>query len=83
MEGVSETINPVIVQASTSARKYASAYFLRHLISAAIEESPTIPIVVHEDLGALPTVCWRSVKLGFGSLSTYGSLFEDQKTPAR
>ena len=47
MEGARETSSPVIVQASAGARKYAGANFLRHLILAAIEEFPSIPIVMH------------------------------------
>ncbi len=45
MEAADETDSPVIVQASAGARKYAGAPFLRHLILAAIEEWPHIPVV--------------------------------------
>jgi len=82
MEGASETSSPVIVQASAGARKYAGANFLRHLILAAIEEFPSIPIVMHQDHGASPAVCQRSIQLGFSSVMMDGSLLEDQKTPA-
>ena len=82
MEGAMETSSPVIVQASAGARKYAGANFLRHLILAAIEEFPTIPIVMHQDHGASPAVCQRSIQLGFSSVMMDGSLLEDQKTPA-
>ena len=56
MEGAEETNSPVIVQASAGARKYAGPNFLRHLILAAIEEFPDIPIVMHQDHGASPDV---------------------------
>ena len=82
MEGAKETSSPVIVQASAGARKYAGANFLRHLILAAIEEFPSIPIVMHQDHGASPAVCQRSIQLGFSSVMMDGSLLEDQKTPA-
>ena len=82
MEGAEETSSPVIVQASAGARKYAGANFLRHLILAAIEEFPSIPIVMHQDHGASPAVCQRSIQLGFSSVMMDGSLLEDQKTPA-
>jgi len=82
MEGANETASPVIVQASAGARKYAGANFLRHLILAAIEEFPHIPIVMHQDHGASPAVCQRSIQLGFSSVMMDGSLEEDQKTPA-
>jgi len=82
MEGARTTNSPVIVQASAGARKYAGATFLRHLILAAIEEFPEIPIVMHQDHGASPSVCQRSIQSGFSSVMMDGSLLEDQKTPA-
>lgn len=82
MEGASEMNSPVIVQASAGARKYAGANFLRHLILAAIEEFPDIPVVMHQDHGASPDVCQRSIQMGFSSVMMDGSLQEDQKTPA-
>ena len=82
MEAAAETDSPVIVQASAGARKYAGAPFLRHLILAAIEEWPHIPVVMHQDHGASPGVCQRSIQLGFSSVMMDGSLKEDMKTPA-
>lgn len=82
MEGAQETDSPVIVQASAGARKYAGPNFLRHLILAAIEEFPDIPVVMHQDHGASPDVCQRSIQLGFSSVMMDGSLMPDQKTPA-
>lgn len=75
------TNSPVIVQASAGARKYAGAPFLRHLISAAIEEWPHIPVVMHQDHGTDPDVCQRSIQLGFSSVMMDGSLGADGKTP--
>ncbi|MBT3425852.1 MAG: fructose-bisphosphate aldolase class II [Gammaproteobacteria bacterium] len=82
MESAQETDSPVIVQASAGARKYAGSNFLRHLILAAIEEFPDIPVVMHQDHGASPAACQRSIQLGFSSVMMDGSLLEDQKTPA-
>ncbi|MEW6332298.1 MAG: class II fructose-bisphosphate aldolase [Pseudomonadota bacterium] len=82
MEAAHETDSPVIVQASAGARKYAGAPFLRHLILAAIEEWPHIPVVMHQDHGASPAGCQRSIQLGFSSVMMDGSLKEDMKTPA-
>ena len=82
MEGADETNSPVIVQASAGARKYAGANFLRHLILAAVEEFPHIPVVMHQDHGASPAVCQRSIQYGFSSVMMDGSLLADQKTPA-
>lgn len=76
------TDSPVIVQASAGARKYAGAPFLRHLILAAIEEFPHIPVVMHQDHGTSPGVCQQSIQLGFSSVMMDGSLRADGKTPA-
>ena len=82
MMAADQTNSPVIVQASAGARKYAGAPFLRHLILAAIEEWPHIPVVMHQDHGTSPAVCQRSIQLGFSSVMMDGSLREDGKTPA-
>lgn len=81
MMGADEVNSPVILQASAGARKYAGPNFLRHLIQAAIEEFPHIPIVMHQDHGVSPAVCQRSIQLGFSSVMMDGSLGEDGKTP--
>ena len=81
MEAADETDSPVIVQASAGARKYAGAPFLRHLIIAAIEEFPHIPVCMHQDHGTSPAICQRSIQLGFSSVMMDGSLGEDGKTP--
>ena len=81
MEAADKTDSPVIVQASAGARKYAGAPFLRHLILAAVEEFPHIPVVMHQDHGTSPAVCQRSIQLGFSSVMMDGSLGEDGKTP--
>ncbi len=81
MEAADKTDSPVIVQASAGARKYAGAPFLRHLILAAVEEFPHIPVVMHQDHGVSPAVCQRSIQLGFSSVMMDGSLGEDGKTP--
>jgi len=81
MMGADEVNSPVILQASAGARKYAGSNFLRHMIQAAIEEFPHIPIVMHQDHGVSPAVCQRSIQLGFSSVMMDGSLGEDGKTP--
>ena len=82
MEAADKTDSPVIVQASAGARKYAGAPFLRHMILAAIEEFPHIPVCMHQDHGTSPAICQRSIQLGFSSVMMDGSLKEDGKTPA-
>lgn len=81
MEAADKTNSPVIVQASAGARKYAGSPFLRHMILAAIEEFPHIPVVMHQDHGVSPAVCQQSIQLGFSSVMMDGSLGEDGKTP--
>ena len=82
MEAADECGSPVFMQASAGARKYAGASFLRHLITAAVEAYPHIPIVMHQDHGASAPVCIRSITDGFSSVMMDGSLKEDAKTPA-
>ncbi|MDQ5921566.1 MAG: fructose-bisphosphate aldolase, class [Pseudomonadota bacterium] len=82
MEAAQNTNSPVILQASAGARKYAGEDFLRHLILGAIEEYPQIPIVMHQDHGASPTVCLQAISLGFSSVMMDGSLMTDGKTPS-
>ena len=73
---------PVILQASAGARKYAGEPFIKHLIQAAAEQWPHIPLVMHQDHGTSPKVCQGALDLGFGSVMMDGSLMEDGKTPA-
>ncbi|HET7795552.1 MAG TPA: class II fructose-bisphosphate aldolase [Rhizobacter sp.] len=82
MAAADETGAPVILQASAGARKYAGEPFIKHLIQAATEAYPHIPLVMHQDHGTTPTVCEGAITLGFGSVMMDGSLREDGKTPA-
>lgn len=81
MLAADQTNSPVIVQASAGARNYAGAPFLRHLILAALEEWPHIPVVMHQDHGTSPAICQRSIQSGFSSVMMDGSLGADGKTP--
>ena len=82
MEAAAELDSPALMQVSAGARKYAGAYFIRHLVAAALEQWPHIPIVVHQDHGADPGVCARSIQSGFTSVMMDGSLMPDMKTPS-
>ena len=82
MEAAEETDSPVILQASAGARKYAGEAYLRHMVLAAAETHPDIPIVLHQDHGASPAVCQASIRSGFTSVMMDGSLREDMKTPS-
>ena len=82
MEAAEETRSPVILQASAGARKYAGEAYLRHMVLAAVEQHPDVPLVLHQDHGASPSVCQQSIRSGFTSVMMDGSLKEDAKTPA-
>jgi fructose-bisphosphate aldolase class II len=73
---------PVILQASAGARKYAGEAFIKHLILAAVESHPHIPLVMHQDHGQNPDVCQGAINLGFSSVMMDGSLMADGKTIA-
>lgn len=82
MQAAAAVDSPVIMQGSAGARSYAGEPFLRHLISAAIEQYPHIPVVMHQDHGSEPAVCLRSIQSGFSSVMMDGSLMPDMKTPS-
>ena len=77
MEAAAETDSPVILQASRGARKYAGENFLRHLVLAAIETYPQIPVVMHQDHGNSPATCYSAIRNGFSSVMIDGSLEAD------
>ncbi|MFW5330167.1 class II fructose-bisphosphate aldolase [Hydrogenophaga sp. ZJX-1] len=82
MAAADEVGAPVILQASAGARKYAGEAFIKHLIQAAAEMYPHIPLVMHQDHGTSVKVCEGAIALGFGSVMMDGSLNEDGKTPS-
>ncbi len=82
MAAADEAGAPVILQASAGARKYAGEAFIKHLISAAVEAYPHIPLVMHQDHGQSPDVCQGAINLGFSSVMMDGSLMADGKTIA-
>jgi fructose-bisphosphate aldolase class II len=82
MEAAGETDSPVIVQASRGARSYSQDAYLRHLMLAAVELYPQIPLVMHQDHGNSVATCLSAIENGFTSVMMDGSLQEDGKTPA-
>ncbi len=82
MQAADECDSPVIMQGSAGARAYAGEPFLRHLVQAAVEMYPHIPVVMHQDHGSEPAVCLRSIQSGFTSVMMDGSLMPDMKTPS-
>ena len=82
MQAAHEADSPVILQASRGARSYAGEYFLRHLVLAAVETYPHLPIAMHQDHGNSPATCYSAIRHGFTSVMMDGSLEADAKTPA-
>ena len=82
MRAADDCASPVILQASAGARTYAGEPFLRHMVQAAVEMWPHIPVCLHQDHGASPAVCQQAIRSGFTSVMMDGSLLEDMKTPA-
>jgi fructose-bisphosphate aldolase class II len=82
MEAAKEVGAPVILQASAGARKYAGEAFIKHLVAAAVEAYPHIPLVMHQDHGQSPAVCQGAIDLGFSSVMMDGSLEADGKSIA-
>ncbi len=82
MMAATETNSPVIVQASRGARAYSQDNYLRHLMLAAAELNPNIPIAMHQDHGNSPETCFSAIDQGFTSVMMDGSLEADGKTPA-
>ncbi|MGB1926768.1 MAG: class II fructose-bisphosphate aldolase [Rubripirellula sp.] len=82
MEAAEATDSPVIIQASRGARSYSQDAYLRHLMLAATELYPHIPIVMHQDHGNSPDTCQSAIDNGFTSVMMDGSLMEDGQTPA-
>ena len=82
MEAARETKSPVIIQASRGARSYTNDRFLYHLMVAATEVYPEIPVALHQDHGNSPATCKSAIEMGFTSVMMDGSLMADGKTPS-
>jgi fructose-bisphosphate aldolase class II len=82
MEAAKETNSPVIIQASRGARQFAQDRYLYHLMLAAAELYPEIPIAMHQDHGNSFETCKSAIELGFTSVMMDGSLKDDGKTPS-
>ena len=67
-EAAAELKSPVILQASAGARKYANNDYLVHLVKAAVELHPEVPMVLHLDHGADFETCKSCIDSGFTSV---------------
>jgi len=82
MQAADACDSPVIIQGSAGANRYAGEVFLRHLILAAVEQYPHIPVVMHRDHAPSADICAQAIQSGFSSVMMDGSLLEDMKTPS-
>jgi fructose-bisphosphate aldolase class II len=82
MQAADACDSPVIMQGSAGANRYAGEVFLRHLILAAVEQYPHIPVVMHRDHAPSPAICAQAIQSGFSSVMMDGSLLEDMNTPS-
>lgn len=82
MQAADACNSPVIMQGSAGANRYAGEVFLRHLILAAVEQYPHIPVVMHRDHAPTTDICAQAIQSGFSSVMMDGSLLEDWKTPS-
>ncbi|MCK5898672.1 MAG: ketose-bisphosphate aldolase, partial [Methylococcales bacterium] len=82
MQAADACDSPVIMQGSAGANKYAGEIFLRHLVLAAVEQYPHIPVVMHRDHAPTTDICAQAIQSGFSSVMMDGSLLEDWKTPS-
>ena len=81
-EAAREVNAPVILQTSTGARKFAGDPMIRHMVAAAIEMYPELPICLHQDHGSSVDVCQSALVNGYSSVMMDGSLEADGKTPS-
>ena len=81
MQAAHAVNSPVIMQASRGARAFANDIVLSHLIKAAIELYPDIPVCMHQDHGNSPATCLSAITNGFSSVMMDGSLTEDGSRP--
>ncbi len=76
-----ETQSPVIIQASRGALEYTNLVYLKHLMMAAVEDNPGIPVALHLDHGPDLKTCREAIALGFTSVMIDGSIDYGKKTP--
>ena len=76
VDAAAENKSPVILQASSSAIKYARINYLMKMVEAAVEEHPNIPIAIHLDHGPDFETCKMCVDNGFTSVMFDGSKYD-------
>ena len=81
VDAAAEQSSPVILQASSSAIKYARIGYLKKMVEAALEEYD-IPIALHLDHGPDFETCKMCVDNGFSSIMIDGSKYDFEENVA-
>ena len=76
VDAAAEQNSPVILQASSSAIKYARINYLMKMVQAAVEEHPNVPLAMHLDHGPDFETCKMCVDAGFTSVMFDGSKYD-------
>ena len=76
MDAAAEEHAPVIMQASSSAIKYARINYLMKMVKAAEEEHPEVPFAIHLDHGPDFETCKLCIDNGFTSVMFDGSKYD-------
>ena len=81
VDAAAEENSPVILQASSSAIKYARIGYLKKMVEAALEEHD-IPIALHLDHGPDFETCKMCIDHGFSSVMIDGSKYDFEENVA-
>ena len=81
VDAAAENNSPVILQASSSAIKYARIGYLKKMVEAALEEHD-IPVVLHLDHGPDYETCKMCIDNGFTSVMIDGSKYDFEENVA-
>ena len=81
VDAAAEENSPVILQASSSAIKYARPIYLKKMVEAAVEET-NIPIALHLDHGPDFETCKACIDAGFTSVMIDGSKYDFEENVA-
>lgn len=82
VDAAAENQSPVIMQASSSAIKYARVNYLMKMVEAAVEEHPQIPVAIHLDHGPDFETCKMCIDAGFTSVMIDGSKYDFEENIA-
>lgn len=80
MKAANQTHSPLIIQASRGALEYTNFCYLKHLMLAAVEDNPEVPVALHLDHGDTIETVKKAIEIGFTSVMIDGSLDYGHKT---